>query len=122
MQAGTNSTCRLPKGPGRHGTQVRHMGRNRILQFRGRSLTVTDWAAEVGMKAVTLFKRLRNGWPVERALTEPVAPRKPSAEWVRRTANPRKRGPKPGRRQRRDATTPTAAEADAGSASAVAGQ
>lgn len=36
------------------------------------ALNAVQWAAELGMSANTLRSRLRLGWSVERALTEPL--------------------------------------------------
>jgi hypothetical protein len=66
---------------------------NRILTHDGLSVSVTEWARALGMRAGTLVARLRSGWPTPRALTEPVGPRKPYREWARRNPNPRKPGP-----------------------------
>jgi hypothetical protein len=52
--------------------QARNKGNNRLLTFEGRTMVLTDWAAELGMNRTTLQGRLRKGWAVERALTEPV--------------------------------------------------
>jgi hypothetical protein len=53
------------------------MGRTggKPIQFGGRCLTVTEWAAATGIPRNVLFIRLYNGWSVERALTEPVRSR-----------------------------------------------
>jgi hypothetical protein len=48
---------------------------NRVLHFSGRSLTVSAWSDVVGIPAVTLYDRLRNGWSTARALTQQVARR-----------------------------------------------
>lgn len=45
---------------------------NRVLTVRGRSMTLAQWAAELGVERRTLTTRLRLGWSVERVLTEPV--------------------------------------------------
>jgi hypothetical protein len=44
---------------------------NRCVTYRGRTLTATQWAEELGLNSRTLHNRLSRGWPVERALTEP---------------------------------------------------
>lgn len=45
---------------------------NHVVEFEGTSRTVYEWASVVGIKPNTLICRLRRGWPVERALTEPT--------------------------------------------------
>jgi hypothetical protein len=44
---------------------------SRIIEFGGRSLTITQWARETGLARQALETRLDAGWTVERALTEP---------------------------------------------------
>jgi hypothetical protein len=43
---------------------------SKLLTFQGETLTVTEWARKIGVGKATLAKRLANGWPLERALTE----------------------------------------------------
>ncbi len=43
--------------------------RNRTITFQGKTLTVTEWARRVSIHPATLFTRLREGVPVETALT-----------------------------------------------------
>ena len=52
--------------------QHRNRRNNRILEHGGESMCLTDWAAKTGITATTLDKRLRLGWGVSRALTEPI--------------------------------------------------
>lgn len=42
------------------------------IEFQGRNMILTDWAARLGIDRTTLWRRIRLGWPVERVLTEPV--------------------------------------------------
>jgi hypothetical protein len=42
------------------------------LTFRGRTLSVADWAVALDWNADVIYSRLRKGWPVERVLTAPV--------------------------------------------------
>jgi hypothetical protein len=43
-----------------------------VLEWRGRALTIAEWAKELGCDPRTIRQRLKYGWPVERALGEPV--------------------------------------------------
>ena len=54
--------------------QVRNCRSNRLISFRGRTLTLAQWAEETGMHRETISGRLDDGWSPARALTEP--PRK----------------------------------------------
>ena len=49
--------------------QRRNTRRNKIIAYNGEKLCVNDWARKIGIKAVTLQKRLYSGWPIEKALT-----------------------------------------------------
>lgn len=42
------------------------------IEFNGRTMCIAEWAREIGVGEMTLAKRLRHGWSVERALTEPL--------------------------------------------------
>ena len=57
---------------------------NRRLTWNGETKTVTEWAEIVGIKKTTIKERLNAGWPVGKALTEPVRQRtrgyRPSAK------------------------------------------
>lgn len=44
-------------------------GYNRLLTHAGKTQTVAEWAAEIGMSPVTLHCRMKKGWPVDRILT-----------------------------------------------------
>ena len=47
---------------------------NNRITFNGETMTLTEWADKIGIKRSTLCTRLKTyGWPVERALTEPVS-------------------------------------------------
>lgn len=49
--------------------QANNRRSSRLVTYRGTTQTVTMWAREVGLNPGTLFYRLDQGWPVERALT-----------------------------------------------------
>jgi len=51
--------------------QANNTPRNRIIEFRGRRLSLTQWAREIGINGSSLAERLESGWPLERALTQP---------------------------------------------------
>ena len=52
--------------------QGNNKGNNRILEFNGESKSMQQWANETGISRGTIDARIRSGWSVERALTEPV--------------------------------------------------
>jgi hypothetical protein len=53
--------------------QGRNKRNNRMLTAFGRTQCLTDWAAERGLRIITLKDRLdKLGWDVERALTAPL--------------------------------------------------
>lgn len=41
------------------------------ITFRGETLTLNEWARRIGVAPESLRWRLKHGWPVEKALTEP---------------------------------------------------
>lgn len=53
--------------------QENNKSTNRNLTLDGVTLTVTQWAARLGISSVTIATRLNRGWSVERALTGAVA-------------------------------------------------
>lgn len=44
-----------------------------MLEFRGKTQSLSQWARELGLTSGALSKRIRTGWSVERALTTPLA-------------------------------------------------
>lgn len=55
--------------------------RSRYLTYNGETHTVTEWAEKLGMKRITLYRRLDSGWSVEKALTEPIDSNKDTTKW-----------------------------------------
>lgn len=55
-------------------TQSRNRTNNVILEHDGRSMCMSEWAAETGIRIGTLWWRHRAGWSVERILTTKVGP------------------------------------------------
>lgn len=47
-----------------------------MIQYDGKSLCISEWARRIGVSRFTLHWRLSNGWPLERALTEPPRPQR----------------------------------------------
>lgn len=58
--------------------QARARRSNRIVEFRGESLILIEWSERLNMSWDVLWARLKLGWTVERAFTQPVrkSPRK----------------------------------------------
>lgn len=60
--------------------QGRNQSTNRLITFRGVTKTLTEWANDLGTNKQTIIRRLEvSKWPLDRALTEPVSPRRPRA-------------------------------------------
>lgn len=53
-------------------TQARNRRITKMITFRGETKPLAQWAEELGMKYSTLNMRLARGWPIERALLEPI--------------------------------------------------
>ncbi len=54
--------------------QNRNTRQNRNMTFNGKTQCLNAWAVEVGIPRTTIRGRMRMGWSVEKALTEPVRP------------------------------------------------
>ena len=52
--------------------QARNSTAARPITFDGRTMCIAEWSEVTGIKAVTLRRRLRYGWSIERTLTTPV--------------------------------------------------
>lgn len=64
---------RLARGiPVNEAVKEKSRSRKHMVTWNGKTQTVTDWAREVEIKPITLFRRLRVGWTVEDALTKPI--------------------------------------------------
>ena len=51
---------------------ARNTRANRMLEFRGETRCVPEWADQTGIRYLTIHRRLDLGWSTERALTAPV--------------------------------------------------
>lgn len=54
--------------------QLNNTRSNRIVEAFGRRQTLMQWAEEYGLGWYTLRSRIQYGWPIEKALTEPIKP------------------------------------------------
>lgn len=57
--------------------QSNNKSNNVRLEFNGESMNLFQWARKVGLPPKRLSARLKSGWSIERALTEPVKCLKP---------------------------------------------
>ena len=56
--------------------QARNRQSNHVLAFRGENRCVTEWAELLGMNLSMIKQRLRYGWTIKRALTQPIRPKR----------------------------------------------
>ena len=56
--------------------QARNKRNTRWVQFGGESMCITDAIQRSGIPVWTVYDRLRRGWDIDRALTQPVLQRK----------------------------------------------
>lgn len=52
--------------------QLKNIRNNRYITFNGITKTLADWGRITGINPRTISSRIDNGWPIEKALTEPV--------------------------------------------------
>ena len=55
--------------------QIRNRRTSTFLTYKGQTLSVSGWAEELGIKRKCLERRIRDGWPTEKALTTPKSGR-----------------------------------------------
>lgn len=53
-----------------HTTQCNNQTSNRLFEHNGTTMTMAEWAREVGMKYTTLRARIRRGMPFEQAISK----------------------------------------------------
>ena len=53
---------------------------NRLVTFNGETKPVAAWAEQYGLPYHVLHRRIHKGWPAQRALNEPVEPRRSRAK------------------------------------------
>lgn len=59
--------------------QARNKRNVRQIEFNGRTMTIADWARELGFGERMIWMRLSYGWSVERTLTTPSDRKRPAA-------------------------------------------
>ena len=52
--------------------QLNNTRQNVFINYNGQKKTVTEWARVRGMKFATLRARIKSGWPIEKALFQPI--------------------------------------------------
>lgn len=57
-------------------TQMNNRRSNKVFTIGGKTKTVAQWAEQYGIDRYTVYNRLRLGWSIERALTEPIDTKK----------------------------------------------
>lgn len=58
-----------------HETQSNNKRNNHFIEYMGSRFTVSQWAHRLGMDPKILDNRLRRGWTVKRAITQPLRQR-----------------------------------------------
>lgn len=46
---------------------------NKLISFRGKTLTLAEWCERLNLNSITIGRRLNSGWTAEQALTIPVS-------------------------------------------------
>lgn len=59
-------------------SQARNKRSNVFYEFNGERLCLKDWASRLGVSGRALQYRIKHGWPLSRALTEPANPHRRS--------------------------------------------
>lgn len=57
--------------------QARNRSTTRMIEFRGETRPLPEWAEVLGMDYEAVRARFKRGWDAERAFTEPIKPGKP---------------------------------------------
>ncbi len=61
-----------------HKTNCRNFRRNRLLIFKGQTRTLIEWSELTGLGESAIRHRLKRGWSIEKALTQPLIKGRPS--------------------------------------------
>lgn len=52
--------------------QMRNTRSNHLITYQNQTRCMTEWAEIMNLKVETLFHRLKSGWDIEKALTQPL--------------------------------------------------
>lgn len=52
--------------------QNRNKRNNLFYEYLGKKKVLADWAAEYGINKLSLYYRIKRGWPIEKAITTPL--------------------------------------------------
>ena len=52
--------------------QADNRSNTKLITYRCRTMTIPQWAEELGMRATTIRSRVNKGWPLEDVLHKPV--------------------------------------------------
>lgn len=55
-----------------HKEQMNNTRGNHILRVDGRALTIAQWGSETGIRAATIWERIRRGWSEKDAVSRPL--------------------------------------------------
>lgn len=65
VQFGRSLNCRWAT----QAEQMSNTRRTHLLTFQGQTMSVTQWAKEIGITRDALYSRLSKGWPIEKVLS-----------------------------------------------------
>jgi hypothetical protein len=63
--------------------QGQNTSRNRRITFNGETLVLAEWGRRFGISGWLIHDRLRRGWNLEDALTQPADPHRPKSQYRR---------------------------------------
>lgn len=55
-----------------HTEQARNKSNSRLISFRGKRKTLSEWAEDIGIGHATIAARIKRGWSIKRSLTAPL--------------------------------------------------
>lgn len=55
-----------------YAVQSNNLSNNRMVTWRGRTQTITQWSRETGLRFNTIKNRIKNGWDMDDVMTKPA--------------------------------------------------